>query len=449
MNLLSSRTKLSIVLCLAVLLPFFFAFAQTAPTDERKQLEEELAKLEQTISQYEKDITKTQQEKKTLQNQISVIKNKIQKLDLQIKQGNLMIQDLNYQIKDTEGSIEKTSQKIEDSKEMLSVIIRNIYEQDRKSSVEVLLAEASLSGFFNNLMALETLHTRNQDLLNEIKSLKDTLEVQRESLDGNKNDLVQIARIQTLQKQEQEGVKKQQEVILEKTKGKESEYQKMLAASKKRAAEIKSRIFELIGVPKAPTFGEALEIAKYAESLTGVRPAFLLAILTQESNLGKNVGQCYLVNAETGAGVRASNNAKMARTMHPTRDVPPFLKITQGLGRDPYKTLVSCPMSFGWGGAMGPAQFIPSTWNLYDDKITGVIGKKPDPWNIRDAFIAAAFLLKDTGAAAQTANSEWRAAMMYFSGTVNTKYRFYGDSVMAMANQYESDIEDINKGNGN
>ncbi|GAH47901.1 unnamed protein product, partial [marine sediment metagenome] len=57
------------------------------------------------------------------------------------------------------------------------------------------------------------------------------------------------------------------------------------------AAEIRARIFELIGVPKAPTFGEALDIAKYVEGITGARPAFLLAILQQESAIGKNVGQ--------------------------------------------------------------------------------------------------------------------------------------------------------------
>ena len=164
---------------------------------------------------------------------------------------------------------------------------------------------------------------------------------------------------------------------MEQTKGKESEYQKMLSATKQKAAEIRARIFELIGVPKAPTFGEALDIAKYVESITGVRPAFLLAVLEQESALGQNVGQCYLANTNTGAGVKANGNgAIVSRIMSPTRDVPYFLNITQELGRDPFKTVVSCPMSFGWGGAMGPAQFIPSTWMLYRDRVKSVVGTR-------------------------------------------------------------------------
>jgi len=40
------------------------------------------------------------------------------------------------------------------------------------------------------------------------------------------------------------------------------------------------------------TFGEAVTLAKKTAALVGIRPAFLLAILTQESNIDK-----MLVNA--------------------------------------------------------------------------------------------------------------------------------------------------------
>ena len=441
-----SKICLSFLLLAAFILPTIFCFAQLSPIEERKLLEDELKNLEEQISQYEGDITKTQQEKKTLQNQISILKKKIAKLDLQIQQSNVMIKDLSFQINDTEASIGKTSLKIEDSKEKLSYILRTIYEEDQKSLIEILLSEPEISDFFDNLVALESLSTKNQELLENIKSLKSYLESQKQSLDEEKDDLEKILEIQLLQKQESQTTKKEQESILEKTKGKESEYQKLLTETQKKAQEIRARIFELIGVPKAPTFGEAYEIAKYAEALTGVRPAFLLAILTQESNIGRNVGQCYLVNTKTGEGIRIQTGKKAPKTMSPTRDVPYFLSITQELGRDPFNTPVSCPMEYGWGGAMGPAQFIPSTWMRYRDRVKAITGKAADPWDIKDAFLAAALYLSDYGAGAKTRDAEWKAAMIYFSGTVNTKYRFYGDSVLNLASQYEDDIEAIEKG---
>lgn len=435
-----------------VIIPNFFnksekyislAQSNLSPTEERKALEEELKNLEEQISKYEQDITKTEQEKKTLQNQISILKKKIDKLNLQIEQGNVMVKDLGLQITDTESSIEKTSLKIDDSKNKLVGILRTIYEEDQKSNIEILLVGNNLSDFFDNVVALESLNSKNQELLKEIKSLKVDLENQKSALEGEKTDLENTVKIQTLQRKQNEANKKDQESLLKLT---EAQYQESLQekqAAEQKAAEIRSRIFELIGVPKAPTFGEAYEIAKYVETITGVRPAFLLAVLTQESDIGQNVGQCYLTNQATGAGIVIYSGKEVSRVMNPSRDLPYFLEITGELGRDPYKTPVSCPMSYGWGGAMGPAQFIPSTWALYRDEIKKITGKATDPWSIKDAFLAAALYLADSGAAQQTYNSEWRAAIIYFAGSVNLKYRFYGDSVMSIAASYEDDIKQL------
>jgi len=412
-------------------------------TECKKELEacEEFYKKES--EKIEKDLTKTAQEKKTLQNEIWRLSKKIKNLNYQIYQSSLVIKDLGIQIKDTTGSIKKTSEKIEDSRKKLKVILRTIYEEDQKPLVEILLSSDDISDFFDNLVALEILNKRNKELLDDIKILKNNLENQKKALDEEKEELERMLEIQTLQKEESARTKSEHEYYLKIT---EKEYQKKLQKKEelaKRAAEIRARIFELVGVPKAPTFGEAYEIAKYVEKVTGVRPAFLLAILTQESNIGKNVGQCYLKDPKTGTGVLAYNGKTISRVMKPSRDVPHFLAITKELGRDPYKTPVSCPMSYGWGGAMGPAQFIPSTWARYKDRVKKITGRPADPWNIRDAFLAAALYLADYGATKQTYNSEWKAAMIYFSGTTNKKYRFYGDSVMRIASRYEKDIEDL------
>lgn len=427
------------ILILVLVLPNFLVLAQT-PSEERQVLEQELKQLEEQITQYEKDITKTQQEKNTLQNQINILKSKISKLDLQIKENNLMVQDLGWQIKDTEASIDHTTKKIEDAKEKLGKVLQLVYEEDEKSVVEILLSESKISNFFDNLVALNSLNIKIQLSLSDIKDLKTNLENQKTALDEEKEDLERLLKIQALQKQDLSSTKTSQEKLLTETKGKETTYQKLLQESQKRAAEIRSRIFELIGVPKAPTFGEAYEIAKFVSGITGVRPAFLLAIFTQESNIGKNVGQCYLTNLNTGEGVRSATNKKETRVMNPTRDIPLFLKIVGELGRDPYNTPVSCPLQTGWGGAMGPGQFIASTWMLYKDKVKAITGKPADPWDIRDAFLAAALYLKDSGAL----SNEWRAAMRYFSGSTWSKYeQYYGNSVIALARQYEEDIKAI------
>ena len=117
------------------------------------------------------------------------------------------------------------------------------------------------------------------------------------------------------------------------------------------------------------------------------------------------------------------------------------------LGRDPYKTQVSCPIGgFGYGGAMGPAQFIPSTWKMLANRIATLLGiKTPDPWYPRDAFMASAIYLTDLGAGAETYTAERNAACKYYSGSScglvkgNTTY---GDSVYAKATNIQTTMID-------
>lgn len=413
---------------------------ELSKTECRKLLEDCEKYFDQKSKQIEADLSKTKAKKRTLQNKIYSLTKEIKSLNLKIQQGNLIIKDLTLQLSDTENSIMKTSQEIGKKKEKLAEILRKIYEEDQKTPLEIFLSENKISNFFDNLISLELLTEKNKEVLKDIKYLKKILEDQKKNLDEEKEELEKQLVIQLLQKQKTEKVKKEKEYLLSKTKGKEAQYQAFLKETREKAEEIRARIFELIGVSKAPTFGEAVKLARYVEKITGVRAAFLLAILTQESNIGKNVGQCYLKDPKTGRGVVVKTGEKKERVMNPKRDVSYFIQITKKLGRDPYHTLVSCPMSYGWGGAMGPAQFIPSTWMLYKDKVKTILGKEPDPWEIKDAFLMAGIYLKELGAE----KNEWKAAMRYFSGFSWKKYEeFYGNSVMRLARKYQKDIEAI------
>ncbi len=415
-----------------------------------------LEKCEKYYSDQSKEIgenlNRTEEEKDTLERKIYSLNRKIKNLNYQISQSNLIIKDLGYQIKDTQDSIGVTALKIEESKKKLAKVLRSIYEEDQKPEIEVILSGDSLSAFFNNLASLEILNTKNKELLQNIRSLKQTLEDQHYSLGEEKDDLEKMVEIQTSQYRQNAVTKKEQEYYLQMT---EIEYQRQLTEKKavdEIASEIRSRLFELAGVAdsKAPTFEEAYEIAKYVEGITGVRPAFLLAVLTQESNLGKNVGQCYLKNANTGAGIIIKSGANVSRVMKPTRDVNPFIIITKELGRDPFETSVSCPMSYGWGGAMGPAQFIPKTWMGYRDRLADILGRPADPWGIKDSFLASGLYLSDYGAKKQTYEGEFNAALSYFAGPgwYSSSYksvyqRDYGYPIMAITKRYESDIVKI------
>ncbi len=413
--------KVLLLITMSVLIsPIFLSLAQEE-CETRQECEALLKKYEEEINKLEKAATQQEQKAKALRNQISAIKSKINQLNLEIRKGNIIIQDLGLQIQDTEESIKTTSQKIEDSRQKLAVILRVIYEEDQKSLLEILLSERTLSGFFDNLMALETLNQRNQEILEDIKSLKSDLEKQKENLDEEKENLARTIKVQTLEKQQREELKKEQEQILKMT---EVQYQKYLIEKKeleKRASEIMARIVQLSlpGLAVPQTKKELYELAKWAGGAAGgVRPALILGLIEVESALGTNVGQCNC------AGHSICRHPELTyKQVMSGKQWSAFEQITKELGLDANKTPVSCYVNGGkvqMGGAMGPAQFMPNTWlNLrYKERVENITGIKPaNPWRASDAFLAAALYLADWNASSQTRQSEIGAVTAYLCGT--------------------------------
>ena len=420
---------------------FSFVAAQSAP-DEKSQLQQQLLEIERQIAEQQQQLKQIQGEKNTLQKKINQLKKQQATLNLQIQATNLQLSQIETKLAETQAEIDHNQLQQGQIKEQLKLLITQVYQQQGNYSLlYLLLSQQNLSDILTEMQSYSVISDSLHDLLVTGRNLDQQLQENRVILSTHQEDASNLLSIQNLQRGQISGVVTEQNSILQETKGKESNYQASLSNTQKRANEIRSRLYQLLGVSTQISFGQAVEIATWASGQTGVRASFLLAILTQESNLGKNVGTC------NRPGDPATKSYKVV--MKPTRDIEPFLAVTAELGMDPEVTPVSCPMknkdgSFnGWGGAMGPAQFIPSTWMGYKNKVSAITGKLANPWDIRDAFLASAIKLKAGGAG--TVAGEWAAAMRYFSGGTNTKYRFYGDNVVAMANQYQADIDNLNQ----
>lgn len=408
--------------------------------DEKTQLEQQLQDIENQIAQYQQELGGIKGEKNTLQNKIKQLQNQQTTINLQIKATNLQIKKLGSQLDATELAIDENTAKIQRLRDQMAQFIRAINEYDNYPVLYAILTNENLSDIFDEMERYFQMSNGLSDLFEQVMEVKNQLNQQAETLARQQDDAQSLLAIKTLAQQQLTGSVNEQNNLLKETKGRETTYQSILSNAQKKAAEIKGRLYQLLDIPTQVTFGEAVKIAEWASGQTGVRASFLLAVLTQESNLGKNVGTC------NRPGDPPSKSWRVI--MKPDRDQEPFLQITTELGLNPDVTPVSCPMrdsrgrQVGWGGAMGPAQFIPSTWMGYKDKVTAVTGRPANPWDIRDAFMAAAIKLKAGGAG--TVSGEWAAAMRYFSGSTNKKYRFYGDNVVAIANQYQNDIESLN-----
>jgi membrane-bound lytic murein transglycosylase B len=88
---------------------------------------------------------------------------------------------------------------------------------------------------------------------------------------------------------------------------------------------------------------------------------------------------------------------------------------------------------------MGPAQFIPSTWVIFEPRLKDSLGRDSNPWNAEDAFMASAMYLSDLGADSKTYSGEIKAACKYYgTGGSNCSY---GKSVMQLKAGIQNDID--------
>lgn len=394
----------------------------------RQSLETQLQEVLKQIDEYKNQLDKISKEKNTLQKQIQYYDTLIKKINLEIKAIELEIKELDKKIDETQKGIKETKERINRNKEKLKEALREIYKNQKKSLIDILVESKQLSDFFNKIVTLDKIQISIQESIDALKVIQKDLMEKEAQLEDEQAQKIALLNSQEIRRQELNETLKEKKNLLAKTKGIEANYQKLLKESEKTAAQIRTKIYQLAGGVGDITFETALKYAELASQVTGVRAALILAVLDYESKIGKNVGTC---------------NYKKA--MNP-KEWPIFESLVSELGLDPDQMPVSCKQWYGWGGAMGPAQFLPSTWVKYKKRISDITGHNPpSPWNIIDSFVAAALYLADAGATAGTRYAEWKAAMIYFAGSNWNRpaYRFYGDDVMRIADSYQKDIDTL------
>lgn len=425
------------------------ALAQETKDERRVRLERELQAIERQILAQQVLVDDKKQERQSLERDVAILDAQIRKAQLGIQARSVEIEQLGGQIGEKETVIGELGESLVRQRQSLAQLLRKTNEIDDYSLVEVLMAGDDFSHAIEDIDSFQSIKASLNTSVEVLKDTRTSTEEQKTVLEDRQAKEVELRRLQELEKQEIEKREAERAQILAVTKGEEAAYQALLSQQQKTASEIRQQLFELRDSGAIP-FPQAVEYAQYASTKTGVRAAVIMGILTQETRLGENIGV-------TG---------RWKTDMHPDRDQPIFAVIAATLGFDPDATPVSAKPSYGWGGAMGPSQFIPSTWAIYggyvkdghggwvydanQDMIRTLRGKSTpsSPYDNQDAFLATGLLMRDNGAAAGTYAAERLAALRYFAGwggASNPSYAFYGDGVMQHTERIQMEI-DILKG---
>ena len=423
----------------------FLTYAQIDPA-RRSQLESELKALEDEIARQEAILSQQKNKSSTITNEIAKLRAKVDTARAKIAYQNKQIEKLSSDITVKDKTVQTLEGNILQQQSYISELVRGTRELDDRNLAQMILARENLSEFYIDIDAFGTLKKSLKESVDDIRGVRDQTEEEKKLLESKKGEELVAKQKLENEKKIVERTKAEQDVLLGVSKNKEKQYENLIAERQARAAKIRAELFELVGVPKGGIpFGEAYEYAKFASGKTGIDPAFLLAIATQETGIGKNLGTCNKPGTKSWREIMPGPLDKASGKSW-RDDQTVFLAIVNGLGFNPDDMPLSCPFKGGWGGAMGPMQFIPTTWAGLASKIASAVGASTaNPWNPRHAFTGSAIYLAELGATGKTYSTEREAACKYYSGrgcgAKGVSNSFYGNSVMKIKVDIQAKID--------
>lgn len=430
---------------IAALVAPFLAMGQQLDDAARQSLQAQLDALEREAAEFDQQIAQTQAEAQTLQQQIKLFDSEIKRRELEIRRLNVAIRQAEIDIQAKTAGIAELGARIEKNRGILAEGVLKLYEYDRENMLVILIKNETLSDFFITLDNIRAVQARVEELVGELRETKSEFEKQKEELENFRAEQLDLRALAEVERRAVAEKKAEKDRLLKITKGREAEFQRLLTQKRLDIAALRNQLFYIgqTGISAE----EALKFAELAADRAGIRTAFLLALLEVET--GRQFeGGVITAGTRLGSGTwRADMNPKQHQA---------FLQITAKLGFDPDRMPVSArpcakatrerigpgkPCGYGWGGAMGPAQFIPTTWLLFEERVASLTGHRPpNPWNVEDAFTASAIFLADSGARSKNQTGESRAARTYLSGRATCRTascNSYANTVLSLARSIE------------
>ena len=230
-----------------------FLFSQNAFAESSFYYENQIKKLDGQVNfldseisenlekqkEYKNIISQKTEERVSLENQKKIIETEILKTELEIKTSEKKIEKNNLEIEALDLEIEQKEADIESQKQKIGEFIRLIDRNDNKNLLEIVFLDNSFSDFFDHIKHTEAIELGIKNSLEiykkdkeDLRSASLTLKTKNKELEVNTYNL-------TAQKEDFEFRKTELAVLIETTKNKEDEYQKLvqLAVSEKEKTE--------------------------------------------------------------------------------------------------------------------------------------------------------------------------------------------------------------------
>jgi peptidoglycan hydrolase CwlO-like protein len=391
------------------------AAVTVSSADQYESNQAQAKDIKSDIDGLAKKLEKAQQKKQTLEQNLSQIKNSLNTTIAAIGKTKALLRETTDVIRRKELEVQLLEENIQLKKEILTDLMQEIYFADETPLIRAVLGEEDFSDTLDRSEQVGTLGDRVKAILDDVQGLKGKTESEKANLEAIKKENERV--LAEKAKQQQSLASDQAE-----TQGDLKDQEATIAEIQQKMNKLRGELSSLLGTNISTN--DVMEAAAIASKATGVRKAFILGELTQESGLGRFTGGCLYKNTRVKPA-----------------DKTAFESIMKELGYDVNKKKISCSPGFGYGGAMGIAQFMPTTWMGYKSRISSMTGHKPaDPWNVTDGVVGMAIKLAAGGATSKS--GEFDASRRYYCGGPtssywNNKCKGYAQNVQRLAAGYE------------
>ena len=295
------------------------ADAAAEVAQRRADLQTELDALSGQIAVQQTILEQKHGQSASLQRDLDILSAQIQKDELSLQARDINIEQLTDSIGTKDSTLSSLNGQLTGELQSLAEILRKTNMINQSTLAELILSSNSVSSFYEDLNSFAAIQGALQQSFNQITDTKTATAAAKTDLESQRAQEEDLRQQQVIQENQVKANKAQQATLLAASKAQENQYQSVIQATQKVVAQIEAELFTLRDTAPIP-FSQALAYAEAASQATGVPPAFILGILKQESDLGANVGSCYVTSLSTGNGIGKNTGTFFSGVMKSPRD---------------------------------------------------------------------------------------------------------------------------------
>ena len=237
------RKNLCVVLAFAIcsFCVFPYVHAEDTATDlqtQREELQNQLNDANEQLDGVQSELSENLQQVQKLDEKISTSQQELDEL-------NTKIADLQTSMDEVEAKLKEAEENYKKQKELLDNRLIAVYESSDTQYLDVILSSKNISDFLSNYFLITELATKDTELLEDMQGKKEEIELAKNKLEKDREQLGNIKVNQTKTAKILENTKTVRENYISKLSDQEKSIQEKIDEYNTRFAEINSEILAI------------------------------------------------------------------------------------------------------------------------------------------------------------------------------------------------------------